>query len=213
MIDYLRERRESEASLADVVALAEITAESFNAFVQSMDTAVYKELREIATYITTMRVEIGALQANDLKSQRDPGGRRELDAIVQATAEATNTIMACAESIMAADASDPVAYKAFVDDADDHIFEACSFQDITGQRIRKVVDTLRQIEIAGDALRRRYQCPRRGGVCGRGGTPPCRARQGAASAWSAGQGRRDAAGCRRRAVPVGSAWRMGSGES
>ena len=26
------------------------------------------------------------------------------------------------------------------------LFEACSFQDITGQRVRKVVDTLRQIE-------------------------------------------------------------------
>ena len=77
--------------------MAEITAESFNAFVQSMDTAVYKELREIATYITTMKAEIGALQANDLKSQRIPAAGRELDAIVQSTEEATNTIMACAE--------------------------------------------------------------------------------------------------------------------
>ena len=34
------------------------------------------------------------------------------------------------------------------------IFEACSFQDITGQRIAKVVETLQHIEDAGRALRR-----------------------------------------------------------
>lgn len=146
VIDYLRDRRDSDVSLTDVVALAEITAESFSAFVRSMDTAIYKELREIADYITTMKAEIGVLQANDLKSQRIPAAGRELDLIVQSTAEATNTIMACAEAIIATDASDPVAYKAFVDEKMIAIFEACSFQDITGQRVRKVVDTLQQIE-------------------------------------------------------------------
>jgi chemotaxis protein CheZ len=146
VIDYIRERRESEVSLTDVVALAEITAESFNTFFSSMDAAIYRELREIAAYITTMKAEISALQANDLKSQRIPAAGRELDLIVQSTAEATNTIMECAEAIMAADASDPVAYKAFVDEKMIVLFEACSFQDITGQRVRKVVDTLQQIE-------------------------------------------------------------------
>ena len=92
VIDYLRERRGDEVSLVDVVALAEITAESFNAFFQSMDAAVYRELREIAAYITTMKAEIGALQPNDLKSQRIPAAGRELDLIVQSTEEATNTI-------------------------------------------------------------------------------------------------------------------------
>jgi chemotaxis protein CheZ len=146
VIDYLRDRRDDEVSLTDVVALAEITAESFNAFYKTMDAAIYRELREIATYITTMKAEIGALQANDLKSQRIPAAGRELDLIVQSTADATNAIMECAEAIMAADASDAATYKAFVDEKMIVLFEACSFQDITGQRVRKVVDTLRQIE-------------------------------------------------------------------
>ncbi len=146
VISYLRDRRSDDVSLNDVVALAEITAESFNAFFASMDAAIYRELREIATYIMTMKEEISALQANDLKSKRIPAAGRELDLIVQSTAEATNTIMECAEAIMAADASDPVAYKAFVDDKMIAIFESCSFQDITGQRVAKVVETLRQIE-------------------------------------------------------------------
>ena len=47
---------------------------------------------------------------------------------------------------MAADANDPAAYKALVDEKMMIIFEACSFQDITGQRIAKVVETLQHIE-------------------------------------------------------------------
>lgn len=146
VIDYLRERKNAEISLNDVVALAEITAESFNAFFQSMDTAVYRELREIASYITRMKAEIGALQAHDLQAKRIPAAGRELDLIVQSTAEATNSIMECAEAIMAADAADAAAYKAFVDGKLMQIFEACSFQDLTGQRVKKVVETLDQIE-------------------------------------------------------------------
>src|SRR5262249_45339373 len=47
---------------------------------------------------------------------------------------------------MAADASDPAAYKALVEEKMMLVFEACSFQDITGQRISKVVATLQLIE-------------------------------------------------------------------
>jgi len=146
VVDYLRTRDRDDVSLSDVVALAEITAESFSAFFQSMDAAIYRELREIATYITTMKSEIGALQANDLKSKRIPAAGRELDLIVQQTEDATNTIMGCAEALMAADADNLTTYKAFVDEKAMLLFEACSFQDLTGQRVRKVVETLNQIE-------------------------------------------------------------------
>ena len=66
--------------------------------------------------------------------------------MVSHTAEATNTIMAAAEDVMSADSGDVEAYKALVMDKMMAIFEACTFQDITGQRIRKVVDTLTHIE-------------------------------------------------------------------
>ena len=70
----------------------------------------------------------------------------ELDAIVSATEKATNSIMECAEAVMAHDAADVESYKAFVEERMLVIFEACSFQDITGQRIAKVVETLHFIE-------------------------------------------------------------------
>jgi chemotaxis protein CheZ len=70
----------------------------------------------------------------------------ELDAVVKATEAASNTIMECAEAVLASDASDAAAFKAMVDQHMLVIFEACSFQDIAGQRIAKVVETLEHIE-------------------------------------------------------------------
>jgi chemotaxis protein CheZ len=145
--EFLRRKRsEDNVSLVDVVHLAEITAESLQTFFEIMDAAVYRELREIAEYIASMRNEIGALQVHELKESRIPAAGLELDAIVKATETATNTIMTSAETVMAADASDPEVFKTLVDSRMLDIFEACSFQDITGQRIAKVVETLQHIE-------------------------------------------------------------------
>ena len=143
---YLKKKPGADVSLADVVALAEITAQSLQSVFETMDSAVHRELREIAGYIESMRTEIGALQVNDLKESRIPSAGQELGAIVAATEAATDTIMTCAEAVMGADADDPAAYKAMVDEKMMIIFEACSFQDITGQRIAKVVETLQHIE-------------------------------------------------------------------
>jgi chemotaxis protein CheZ len=143
---YLRQKQTESVSLSDVVALAEITAQSLQTFFEKMDAAIYRELREIADYIGAMKIELGALQVKDINENRIPAAGQELDAIVKATEQATNTIMECAESVMAADPSEPQAYKALVDDKMLVIFEACSFQDITGQRIAKVVETLQHIE-------------------------------------------------------------------
>ena len=112
------------------------------------DSQLRRELAEIADYIRSLRREIGALQANDMRNKRIPAAGRELSAIIKATEEASNTIMECAEAAMAAaaDSSDLAAYKAFVADRMTAVFEACAFQDLTGQRLARVVDTLKHIE-------------------------------------------------------------------
>jgi chemotaxis protein CheZ len=145
LVEFLKQKRDN-VTFNDIISLAEVSAQSLQSFFGAMDAKVYGELREIAGYIESMRHEIGALQVNDLKNTRIPSAGEELGAIVQATEAATNTIMECAEALMSADASDPVAYKALVDERMLTIFEACSFQDITGQRIAKVVETLQHIE-------------------------------------------------------------------
>ena len=145
LVDFLKQKREN-VTFHDIIGLAEVAAQSLQGFFQAMDAKVYRELREIAGYIDSMRNEIGALQVNDLKNSRIPSAGEELGAIIKATEQATNTIMECAEAVMGADDGDPAAYKAVVDEKMMIIFEACSFQDITGQRVSKVVETLQHIE-------------------------------------------------------------------
>ena len=78
----------------------------------------------------------------------------ELDAIVGGTEQATQSILAAAEEIdqhanSLAAAVKNEHEKDLAHDIQDrvvHIFEACNFQDLTGQRISKVVATLKFIE-------------------------------------------------------------------
>lgn len=146
MQSFARRQEAGEPTFAEVMKLAALAAESMQSFCESMDATTYRELRDIANYIETMKKEIGVFQVNDLKESRIPAAGQELDAIVKATEDATNTIMENAEALMAADCTDIAAYQALVNDHVMKIFEACSFQDITGQRVAKVVETLQMIE-------------------------------------------------------------------
>jgi len=145
IVDFLRRERR-DLSLEDVMVLAERMAATLDETVARVDALLHDEFRTIVGEIAALRRDIGGLRADHMRFDRIPEAGRELDAVVEATETATVAIMEAAETIMAADASDVDAYKAMVDDKMIVIFEACSFQDITGQRIRKVVRTLGWIE-------------------------------------------------------------------
>lgn len=148
VIDFLQENknRGGDVSLTDVMHLAEVMSGSMHDFLTTVQPAVTEELTAIAREISRMKDEISQLRANDMTSTKIPNAGLELDAIVEATETATNTIMEAAEEIMAADTSDPAAYQDLVSGKMISIFEACTFQDITGQRISKVVSTLNYID-------------------------------------------------------------------
>ncbi|WCS26138.1 protein phosphatase CheZ [Methylobacterium sp. NMS14P] len=105
---------------------------------------VISELIEIADYIAHLREEIGALRANEMSRDRIPMAHEELGSVVEATAGATNTIMEAAEAMLGL--PDGPGYRDAVEERINTIFEACAFQDITGQRIAKVVESLRLFE-------------------------------------------------------------------
>jgi chemotaxis protein CheZ len=72
----------------------------------------------------------------------------ELEAVVQATEAAANRIMEAAEAIsdwLRDGSADPASVQA-VNEKVNAIFEACSFQDVTGQRIRRAIQHLQQVE-------------------------------------------------------------------
>ncbi|WP_242390273.1 protein phosphatase CheZ [Polymorphum gilvum] len=148
VIEFLEGNRNrgGDVSLNDVMQLAEVMSGSMHDFLLTVQPAVTGELTAIASEISRMKEEITALRANDMKHNKIPDAGRELDAIVEATESATHTIMTAAEEIMGADTSDPAAYQDLVNAKMIEIFEACAFQDITGQRISKVVGTLNYID-------------------------------------------------------------------
>lgn len=152
LVDHLRASKDSQITLGDVAGVTEVLLATMRRYFNSLDISLYEEMRALSDHIKRARSEISELQPDDLKETRIPRAGKELEAIVQSTEEATGTIMDAAEEIMSADSSDIDAYKQTVDDACMRMFEACSFQDITGQRITKVVSTLTHIEERLSAL-------------------------------------------------------------
>ncbi len=142
----LREDRHSRLGISEVAAVTEVLVSTAGRYFNSLDTAIYQEFNNLSEHLSTMHDEIAKVQADKIKGDKLPSAGEELDAIVKATETATDSIMEAAEDMMGADIADPAAYKAVVDDACMRIFEACSFQDITGQRITKVLTALTYIE-------------------------------------------------------------------
>lgn len=110
-----------------------------------------EELREMSAYIHQTRREIAALRPADAGANRIMAATGELDAIVSATERATSDILNGAERVQALAGKLPqdgevgeIARE--ITSQITEILTACSFQDITGQRTTKVVNTLRYLE-------------------------------------------------------------------
>lgn len=117
------------------------------------------ELRALANSIQETKREIAHLRARDSDTDRLEVVTGELDAVVGATERATHGILEAAEKIDTIAhtlQSNPDAYvKQQGEELSDHImaiYEHSNFQDITGQRINKVVNTLKFIEDRVDRM-------------------------------------------------------------
>ncbi len=112
------------------------------------------ELKEIYDAIERTKVEILTIHQSGVNGMEISRVSDELGAIVEGTEKATETILESAESIdqIAADlvaALTSENHQGMVGDMQDQviqIFESCNFQDLTGQRISKVVSAFGFIE-------------------------------------------------------------------
>lgn len=103
-------------------------------------------LAEIAQDIASLHADLKELAPQEITSQRIPAAGEELEAVVAATESATHDIMLAAEEILETSAQVGGDFGEKVEASATRIFEACTFQDITGQRIGKVIKTLKLIE-------------------------------------------------------------------
>ena len=96
--------------------------------------------------LSDIRSQIASVIALPTAATRNSG--LELEAVVQATEEAANRIMEAAEAIgnWIRDGKNDPASVEDMNQKVNAIFEACSFQDVTGQRIRRAIQHLQQVE-------------------------------------------------------------------
>jgi len=112
------------------------------------------ELDAIQEAIEQTKHEIATVHTTGFKGSQMVRVTGELDAIVQGTLDATDSILTAAEHIdrdahsLEAALTTPQDQQVAADILEQviKIFEACNFQDLTGQRITKVVGTLKFIE-------------------------------------------------------------------
>ncbi|WPB84711.1 hypothetical protein [Sediminicoccus rosea] len=121
--------------------IAELSAE-LHASVQLADMSEERITQEL----TQMHERIANLVAAPAEASRNSGV--ELEAVVMATESAANVILEAAEAIQDWISSGQRDAAGMQDLAEkvNAIFEACSFQDVTGQRIRRAIQHLQQVE-------------------------------------------------------------------
>lgn len=139
-------------SRADVAAIVQQVMQTFVTDQVASNPRLYYEIDELARYIKTAKMEIAAIRPKEIGDTHIPTATLELDAVVGSTEEATNRIMDECDKISALAGSVTGATGEELIACVTRVYEACNFQDITGQRISKVVGALKLIETKVQAL-------------------------------------------------------------
>jgi chemotaxis protein CheZ len=113
---------------------------------------IYTELKSLKDIIDKARAELRSANLGDIKGMHIPTATDELDAIVKSTEGATMQIFSGCEEIERALPGVDEHHRNAIQSGVTKIYEACSFQDLTGQRITKVLKSIREIEAKVNAI-------------------------------------------------------------
>mgnify|MGYP003385913063 CR=1 FL=1 len=125
----------------DVMRIVHSVISKMEGVSDATQTAVVKELKSLLDVIESIRGDLALTKAHEVTTTHVPSATEELEAVIDTAKKATDDIMNACDAISAVAADNAKAL-----DEVTKIYEACSFQDLTGQRIRKVVGVLKQIE-------------------------------------------------------------------
>lgn len=141
--------REEDGPTVEIDAVADLVEKlmtSIEGDISAPEIQIQSQILELVEFIKKARSEIASLQPQEISEQHIPAAADELSAIVEATEEATNTFLDAAETLSEIGADIGGEKEEQITDIITKIYEASNFQDITGQRINKVVSTLQHIE-------------------------------------------------------------------
>lgn len=145
-IETLRQERGDNVKVRDIPELVASMVSTMQGELELAALKIGGELKELVDFISAAKAEIASIQPNALSKHDIPGAADELDAIVQHTEGAATQIMDCADEVtnIAGEVDGELSEKLTAIAM--RIYEASSFQDITGQRVTKVVRVLKHIE-------------------------------------------------------------------
>ncbi|MEP3245324.1 MAG: protein phosphatase CheZ [Sneathiella sp.] len=145
-ISDIRQSQGDTVEVGEVAGLLQNLMSSIEGDITAPEIQVHNQILELVDYIKKAREEISGLQPHEINEQHIPAATDELTAIVEATEEATNVFLDAAEKLGNIGMEVGGEHEEKINDIITQIFEASNFQDITGQRINKVVSTLQYIE-------------------------------------------------------------------
>ncbi len=145
-LETLRKEQGDLVRVEDVGDVVRSLLMSLSGEISAADLKLYQEVEALAAYIQRAKAEIAQLRPQDIQAHYIASATDELDAIIGATEAATNGILDAAEKLEELATDLPAAQRQALTEATTTIYEACNFQDITGQRISKVVRALKHIE-------------------------------------------------------------------
>lgn len=145
-IENIRSKYGDSVSLDSVANIVSEVMGSIDGSLVLSELHFQDELKELLAYIEKAKADLGQIQPKDLSENKIPEASNQLDEVVNATEEAATKIMDAAEELgeVAGTVDGELAEK--LENISMKIFEASSFQDITGQRVTKVVNTLKHLE-------------------------------------------------------------------
>ena len=136
----------------DILEVVQSVMASIEGDHTSLSQRLHTDIEALAEYINTAKAEITEIGADKINAEYLPEASDQLSAIVGATEQATNEIFDAVESIEELASTMAPEQAERITEAVTRVYEACSFQDITGQRISKVVTALQNVESRVDAL-------------------------------------------------------------
>ncbi len=145
-IAALRNRHGDSVALDDVAEVVKELMTTMEGDLSAIDVRLQRELERLVEYIQKAKEEIAQISPSEINEHHIPVATDELDAVVKATENATDVILDAAEELEQLSGELSSAHAERLGEITNKIYEASNFQDITGQRITKVVSALRHIE-------------------------------------------------------------------
>jgi chemotaxis protein CheZ len=103
------------------------------------------EVEMVAHYITDLRAAINGLGVLDITDRKLNAVQADINDVIMHTRSATDTVLETAEHVLDTRETG-AAYRELVEERMLKLMEACSFQDLTGQRLSRVAETLNAME-------------------------------------------------------------------